>query len=322
MGIGRATRRVPWCPSRGILSRPWPPPACAWSDQAAGSHAKVVAMTTADAWAGEEVAVVLQTEGAVAVEVAGVILLGAVLGYAVRITLGRRTTLSMSAMVLIGIIGAFLGGLVPLLLAVQPGKPHPGLLVASALAGTIIIFLVVQRWARPLPPEAGSVIAAGESATVEFKSTARHNVRSGQRDDRIEAAVVKTVAGFLNGGGGILLIGVDDSGAVLGLDNDLRYMKQPDIDRFELWLTDHLTRCLGEAALAEMKITFPTLAGQPLVMIVVQPSLRPVFARLPKSDGARFYVRMGNSTRELPVDQAVAFCADRFRAWRLRGRRR
>lgn len=264
----------------------------------------------------------LQLEATVAVEVAAVIVFGALLGYLVRVTLGRRTTLSMSATILVGIVGSFVGGLLALLLADVRGVPDPRGLVASALAGTVLIFLVVQRWARPRPPEASAVIAAGESSTVEFKSTARHNLHSGQRDDRIEAAVVKTIAGFLNGDGGILLIGVDDSGQVLGLEDDLRYMKQPDIDRFELWLTDHLTRCLGEAAQAELTITFPQLGDRQIVMIAVRSSLRPVFARLPKSDGVRFYVRMGNSTRELPVDQAIAFCADRFRSRRLRGRRR
>jgi hypothetical protein len=42
-------------------------------------------------------------------------------------------------------------------------------------------------------------IAAGESTTSEFKSTARWNVRAGRQDPKMEHVVVKTVCAFLNG---------------------------------------------------------------------------------------------------------------------------
>ena len=37
----------------------------------------------------------------------------------------------------------------------------------------------------------------------------------------IEGAIIKTVAAFLNAQGGVLLIGVDDFGNVVGIDDDL-----------------------------------------------------------------------------------------------------
>ena len=66
------------------------------------------------------------------------------------------------------------------------------------------------------------LLAAGESQTVEFKSTARWNVHAGQADKKMEHVIVKTVCGFLNAEGGTLLIGVDDDGAVVGLDADMQ----------------------------------------------------------------------------------------------------
>jgi hypothetical protein len=81
------------------------------------------------------------------------------------------------------------------------------------------------------------IIKAGESQGVEFKSTARWNIRSQQLDKKMEHVIVKTVCGFLNGEGGTLLIGVDDAGQVLGLDQDFKTLgSKGDTDGFELHL--------------------------------------------------------------------------------------
>ena len=66
------------------------------------------------------------------------------------------------------------------------------------------------------------MIAQGESTTLEFKSTLRFNKREGKKKDKvIEHQVVKTICAFLNSRfGGHLLIGVDDEGNVLGIEDD------------------------------------------------------------------------------------------------------
>jgi type I restriction enzyme, R subunit len=64
----------------------------------------------------------------------------------------------------------------------------------------------------------------------------------------MEDAVVKTVAGFLNTGGGTLLIGVDNSGNTIGLDHDYERVKPENGDGFVNWLaiapTSGISRCL------------------------------------------------------------------------------
>jgi type I restriction enzyme R subunit len=42
------------------------------------------------------------------------------------------------------------------------------------------------------------LLAGDETYAVEFKSTARWNLREQRKDKRMENAVVKTIAGFLN----------------------------------------------------------------------------------------------------------------------------
>ena len=62
------------------------------------------------------------------------------------------------------------------------------------------------------------LIRDGESNRLEFKSTLRTNLETGETDKRMEKAVLKTIVAFLNTDGGNLLIGVDDDGDIIGAD--------------------------------------------------------------------------------------------------------
>ena len=76
-----------------------------------------------------------------------------------------------------------------------------------------------------LPSE--DLILNDEVRSVEFKQTARWNVSEKRKDKLMEEIVAKTVAGFLNGAGGTLFIGVHDDGRPVGLERDLALVKPP-----------------------------------------------------------------------------------------------
>ncbi len=64
-------------------------------------------------------------------------------------------------------------------------------------------------------------IARGEGMQIEFKATLRMNLHTGSNDPKMEHAVLKTLAAFLNSQeGGTLFVGVNDEGDVVGLDAD------------------------------------------------------------------------------------------------------
>jgi uncharacterized membrane protein YeaQ/YmgE (transglycosylase-associated protein family) len=241
-----------------------------------------------------------------------VLAVGALLGFGSRLLLRGRSSMSAAGSVLAGIVGSIIGGTVTHLVTGAPDVPRIGLVLAFSVIGTVGVLLVAERFVHQAPPSAVELIEAGESARVEFKSTARHNVRTGQRDERLEAVVAKTVAGFLNASGGTLLIGVDDAGVVLGLDDDLRHMKAPDLDRYELWLHDFLTRVLGAPAVSHVRVSFPVVGGRPICRVDASRSPRPVFVRPPRSDLVQFFARIGNSTRELSVAEAIDYAVDHF----------
>ena len=95
-----------------------------------------------------------------------------------------------------------------------------------------------------------SLIATARSKVVEFKSTGRKNLHTGERDQRIEWSAIKTLAGFMNAYGGTLLVGVGDKGELIGIDEDFPFLKHPDCDSWELWLTDAASHVLGKSAAA------------------------------------------------------------------------
>ena len=92
------------------------------------------------------------------------------------------------------------------------------------------------------------LIANDEDDAVEFKSTARWDVREQRRSSVMEDSVVKTVAAFLNTDGGTLLIGVAPDRAPFGLELDYAQVKPANGDGFVNWLTQHLINSIGQPA--------------------------------------------------------------------------
>ncbi len=242
---------------------------------------------------------------------------GAALGLVMRRVMGVRIWLGWAEAVLSGIVGAELGA-VAMSLLVPDARRYWLLVLLAAIVGTVVIMLIVGYFTRQPQRTAAELVAAGESADVEFKSTARCNLHTGQRDEKIELVISKTVAALANARGGDLLIGVDDEGHAVGLAEDLKFMKSPDLDRYELWLRDHLTKTLGTTATASVEVEFPELSGQQVCHVRITPSTRPVFLTPGKGQPPQLWVRVGNSTRQLGVDEALSYAADRWGRRRLR----
>ena len=151
-----------------------------------------------------------------------------------------------------------------------------------------------------------ALIAGGEGERLEFKSSLRWDHREERVNRALEAVVVKTIAGFLNAAGGTLLIGVDDAGATVGLTADYRSLKKPDRDGFELHLQQIIGRDLGEAVSASfLTVNFHEIDGQDICQVTVDPSDHPIYVE--HQNEALFYVRVGNGTRALPVDEVVKY---------------
>jgi hypothetical protein len=149
-------------------------------------------------------------------------------------------------------------------------------------------------------------IQRGESDTVEFKSTLRVNLHTSKNDPRIELSALKTIAGFLNGAGGRLIIGVDDDGNALGLADD----KFPNEDKMSLHLVNIVKDRLGMKALTRINHRFEEYDDGRVLIIDVEKSNAPVFVKDGSSE--RFYVRTGPATSEMSPSDTQAYLRERF----------
>ena len=150
------------------------------------------------------------------------------------------------------------------------------------------------------------LVSAGESESVEFKSTLRMNLHTGERDPRMEAAVLKTLAGFLNNGGGTLVIGLADDGSAVGIDVDGFESE----DKMALHMTSIVKDRMGIAALTNTHLHFEDHGDCRVMVVRCDISSVPVYVADGRSE--LFYVRTGPSTTELTVSQAQQYISQHF----------
>lgn len=161
----------------------------------------------------------------------------------------------------------------------------------------------MARLAAELGADVRELIRAGEGSRLELKSSARWDYRKGAGNRDIEAAIVRSIAGFMNAGGGTLLLGVADDGEVLGLEKDFHTLRSKDRDGYERFLIDLVAQRLGTDACPRIHVLFHELEGRDLCRVIVGASPRPVFYT--DGDRSRFFLRTGNATRELDAAEAL-----------------
>jgi len=148
---------------------------------------------------------------------------------------------------------------------------------------------------------AAELVGMPESYTLEFKSSLQWDMRKKDKNAGLRESVLKTVAAFLNSGGGTLIIGVEDDGTVCGLDGDLR-LQAGSIDRFENLLATLISQKIGARVSPLYTMRFDEVEGRQVCILDVKRSSKPVY--LETSKGKQFFVRSSNSTRALDVEEA------------------
>ena len=149
------------------------------------------------------------------------------------------------------------------------------------------------------------LIRDGESERLEFKSTLRTNLETGETDKRMEKAVLKTIVAFLNTDGGNLLIGVDDDGEVIGADLHSFENK----DKMGLHLTNLISSKIGNSFLPYISFNLVDFDDKIVIRVKCDPCPLPVFYKDGKTE--IFFVRSGPRTEELTGTTLLGYVKNR-----------
>lgn len=156
------------------------------------------------------------------------------------------------------------------------------------------------------------MLVVGEGQYVEYKASFLWDYRRQSVNKELNVPAMKNVAAYMNSAGGVVLLGVDDNGVVLGLENDFRAINKPGIDGYENVLNMAFNRMIGAEFRHYLEIRFEEVDGQTVCMLAVSPSSYPVYLKHKGTEA--FYVRTGNSSQPLELSQAVRYIQDRFSA--------
>jgi hypothetical protein len=167
----------------------------------------------------------------------------------------------------------------------------------------------------PSPAAIEHLLHEGETNRVEMKSSLRADTLGrGVPHKVLEKVVARTVAGFLNAQGGLLVIGADDHGVPLGLDQDLAVLPRKDLDGFQQTLVTVLSTYLGNDVAATVRIHLTKVGHErrDVALIECEPHPGPVF--LNDGNAKEFHVRAGNTTRLMDVAEAASYIANHWKA--------
>ena len=177
--------------------------------------------------------------------------------------------------------------------------------VARVASEWVSLFRPLTRAPSP-SEELLAEIESGESMKREFKSSLRYHIHKKQHDEVITHACLKTIAAFLNSDGGVLLIGVEDSGEICGIEHD----GFPNDDKFLLHLYNYIQEWLGNQHASKIKTDMMTLKGKRICRVECQPCSGE-WAYLKRKGEEEFLVRVGPSSKPLLPSEILPYTASR-----------
>jgi predicted HTH transcriptional regulator len=154
------------------------------------------------------------------------------------------------------------------------------------------------------------LIKQGESPKLEYKSSLQWNIVENTINKSLRKSCLKTIVAFLNSSGGTLLIGVDNNGKTIGLEEDLKTVEN-STDQFLNLLNSLIVDCIGSEYSMSVNIVIESVEDKQVCKVDVKHSLIPAYFQGEK--GKEFYIRFGNTTRLLNTEEAVKYISQNWK---------
>ena len=146
-----------------------------------------------------------------------------------------------------------------------------------------------------------------ENKVKEFKTSFIYYAGTHSADlEKQSFVIMKVIAGFLNGSGGSVFLGVDDFGNINGLDEDYKHFK--NADKYERSIRKYITSNFNKDVNGQIDFQFNQYKGNEYLEIVVPRYDDPIAL------GNDFYQRQGNETRILTGGDLSMFFKRKFKA--------
>ena len=156
------------------------------------------------------------------------------------------------------------------------------------------------------------IIEKKETNQIEFKSALRFNYSQKKVMVVLEQKIINTIVAFMNTEGGVLLIGVNNDGKIMGLKGDYHSLGKgkQNSDGFCLLLNDLYNKNgIQESSVRLVKEHIEKIDNKEFCIITVEKSSEPIFLK----DKQSLFVRMGNSTRLLKPNEAIKYSLNHFK---------
>jgi len=178
-------------------------------------------------------------------------------------------------------------------------------IIILSVLEVLILVVIIRQWFRSRRlsiASVGKLLQEGENEDVEFKASLRWDYKERRVNKELEYAVAKSIAGFMNAGGGTLLIGVTDEKTPVGLDVDYSTLKKKSSDGFILHLIQILNNYLGKEYSAFFSVNITHFRGKDICRIDVLPSNKPVY--VVRDGQEEFFLRESASTQPMQIKEA------------------
>lgn len=152
-----------------------------------------------------------------------------------------------------------------------------------------------------------SEIRNGEGKHLEFKQTLSLCLREKQKKDYVEHAILKTLCGFMNTDGGVLLVGVDDDGLIVGVDREMKMLYKSSSDEYFKKIRNLVDANLGIENSSFIDWKLHDIDEKLVLRFEVRQSTRPVFVK--KNE---FYIRTNPATDKLDGEEMITYIRQHF----------
>ena len=166
------------------------------------------------------------------------------------------------------------------------------------------------------PRNAGKKHFGCENEKKEFKSSIVFPAgETGPNISKQLGIICRTMAGFMNAGGGTLYIGVSDNGYICGIESDFSHLNENDDDPhtykgdddgYSQVIMNSVVNLLGGYAGTLVHVNFKEDDGKKYCVIEIEKASRPIWFA-----GYKLFVRMITTNRKLQDDEITQYILDR-----------